>query len=337
MNISTAALPPVTPVQAPSRHRHAAGVRTAVRTLLGAVATIVVASFVIFVALSLTPGDPVDNVVGTRATPDQREAARQALGLDDPLPFRYVKWIGDAVQGDFGRSITYRQDVASLMGPRLMTTLMLVAMSAAIIIVLGILLGAFAGSSDRWRPLVSAFIGLGISIPAFVAASILIGVFAVKLGWFPTFGAGDGFVDKFHHLVLPAIALSLSWTAYVAQMTTAAVKDQAGRDHVATAAGRGLNRGMVFRRHVLRNASLPVLTASGLTVAGLVAGSVVVEKAFAVDGVGSLLISSVQNKDYPVVLAISMIIIVIFVVVTTLLDAAQLLLDPRTRSVGGSR
>ncbi|MFG2937823.1 ABC transporter permease [Streptomyces sp. NPDC048282] len=311
--------------------------RVIARSLLGAAATVLAASFLVYAALSLTPGDPVDQLVGQRATMAQRAAARAELGLDDPLPVRYVHWVTDAVQGDLGRSITYRQDVTGLIEPRITTTLTLVVLAAVIIVVLGVALGAFGGLSDRWRPLVSALIGVGLSVPAFVSASILIGVFAVKLGWFPTFGAGDGFADRLHHLLLPAIALSLGWTAYVAQMTTAAVREQAGKDHVATAVGRGLGGGLVFRRHILRNAALPVLTASGLTVAGLVAGSVIVETAFSVDGIGSLLMKSVTNKDYPVVMAISMLIVVIFVVVTTLLDLAQTVLDPRTRTAGGRK
>ena len=131
--------------------------------------------------------------------------------------------------------------------------------------------------------------------------------------------------------------MSLAWAAYVAQITMAAVREEADKEHVATATGRGLTRSIVFRRHVLRNASLPVLTASGLTVAGLVAGSVVVETAFGVDGIGSLLVKSVPDKDYPIVMAISTLIVVIFVAVTALLDVAQLLLDPRSRTAGGAK
>ncbi|MEU9448894.1 ABC transporter permease [Streptomyces sp. NPDC048277] len=312
-------------------------VRAVVRALLGAAATALAASFLIYAALALTPGDPVDQVVGQRATKEQRAAARAQLGLDEPLPVRYVHWVADAVQGNFGRSITYRQDVSGLIEPRIATTLTLVLLAAVIIVVCGVALGAVGGLSDRWRPVIGAFVGMGLSVPAFVSASILIGIFAVQLGWFPTYGAGDGFADRLRHLLLPAVALSLGWTAYVAQMTTAAVREQAGKDHVATAVGRGLGRGLVFRRHVLRNAALPVMTASGLTVAGLVAGSVVVETAFSVDGIGSLLMKSVTNKDYPVVMAISMLIVVIFVAVTTLLDLAQTVLDPRTRTTGGNR
>lgn len=329
--MTTATLPPVLRLPA------APLVRAAVRGLLGAAATVLAASFLIFGALALTPGDPVAQVVGQRATAAQRAAARHELGLDEPLPVRYAHWVLHAVQGDFGRSITYRQDVSGLIAPRIATTLTLVALAAVIIVVAGVALGCLGGASDRWRPAVSAVVGIGLSVPAYVSATVLIGVFAVKLGWFPTFGAGEGFAGRLHHLLLPALALSLGWSAYLAQLTGAAVHEQAGKEHVATAVGRGIPRATVFCRHVLRNAALPVLTASGLTVAGLFAGAVVVETAFAVDGVGSLLVKSVTNKDYPVVMAVSMLIVAVFVVVTTLLDVLQTLLDPRSRRTGGAR
>ncbi|MFF5085004.1 ABC transporter permease [Actinoplanes sp. NPDC000266] len=310
---------------------------TAVRKLAGAAATVAIAALLVFSALSLTPGDPADQLVGQRATAAERAAARHELGLDQPFIVRFGHWLTDAVQGDLGRSVTYRQDVWRLIEPRIMTTLFLVAMAAVLITVIGVVTGTLGGISDRWRPLVSGLVGAGISIPAYVSASILIGVFAVKLGWFPTYGAGNGIVDRIYHLALPALALSLSWAAYVAQMTMTAVREEAGKEHVATAVGRGLSRAIVLRRHILRNASLPVMTASGLTIAGLVAGTVVVETAFGIDGIGSLLVKSVLNKDYQVVMAVSVLIVVVFVIVTNLLDIAQTVLDPRSRHSGGSR
>jgi peptide/nickel transport system permease protein len=160
---------------------------------------------------------------------------------------------------------------------------------------------------------------------------VLISVFAVQLGWFPTYGAGEGFGDRVKHLVLPAIALSVSYGAYVTQLSATAVRDEASKEHVTTSRGRGIPSRRIIFRHILRNAALPVMTASGLAIAGLVAGAVVVEQAFAIDGVGSLLIASISSKDYPVVLAVSLIVVVVFVVVMTIIDVAQVLLDPRQR------
>lgn len=304
---------------------------TIARTLAAAVATVLAASFVIFVALSFAPGDPVARLLGARATEEARAAKRTELGLDDPLLVRYWDWLSGAVQGDLGTSLTYRQDVVGLIIPRLETTITLVAMAALLLLVVGIGLGVLGGVSARWRPIVSALAGLGISVPTFVAASFLVSVFAVQLGWFPTFGAGEGFWDRLYHLVLPAIALSITYGAYITQLTTAAVREESDKEHVLTSRGRGIPWRRIVRRHILRNAALPVMTASGLAVAGLVAGAVVVEQAFAIDGIGSLLVKSIAGKDYPVVIAVSLIIVAGFVVVTTLIDVAQSVLDPRQR------
>ena len=316
----------------PSRLRRATTAVVAVaRTLATAAATMLVASFVIFAALALAPGDPVSQILGPKATDAQREQMRSALGLDDPLLVRYWHWLTSALHGDLGTSLTYRQDVTSLLEPRIATSATLVLMASVLILVVGLLLGTVGGTSDRWRPLVNAIVGFGVAIPGFIAGSALISFFSVRLGWFPTYGAGDGFIDRIWHLTLPAIALALGWSAYIAQMTSAAVGEESNRDHVLTARGRGIARGRVFRRHVLRNASIPVMTASGLTVAGLIAGSVVVEPVFAIDGLGSLLVKSVSNKDYAPVIAISMSIVAVFVVVTTAIDVLQVALDPRLR------
>lgn len=318
----------------------AAGARAKVRVpglamtmtyVAGPVATIVCASFLLFALLALAPGDPVAQLLGPHASDAARAATRTRLGLDDPLPVRYWHWLTGALHGDLGTSLAYRQPVSGLLAPRLLTTFLLVGMSAVLILLAGLLLGGIGGTSPRWRPLVNTLTGLGIAVPAFVATTILIGVFAVNLGWFPTSGAGSGFTDRLWHLVLPAVALSIGYAAYLAQLTSSAIGEEAEAEHVLTGRGRGLPRAWIFRRHILRNAALPILTASGLTVAGLVAGSVVVEPAFGIDGIGSLLIKSVSAKDYPVVTAVSALIVTVFVVVTTLLDAGQHLLDPRLR------
>ncbi|MGW9136660.1 ABC transporter permease [Streptomyces sp. NPDC055681] len=303
----------------------------AVTYVLSPVVTVLCATFLLFAALSLSPGDPVAALLGPHASDSARAAMRARLGLDDPLPERYWHWLTGALHGDLGTSLTYREPVSDLLAPRLLTTLLLVAMSAVLILAAGLVLGGIGGTSPRWRPWVNALSGLGIAVPAFVATTLLISVFAVNLDWFPTSGAGSGFTDRLWHLALPAVALSIGYAAYLIQMTSSAIGEEAEAEHVVTGRGRGLPRAWVFRRHILRNAALPVLTASGLTVAGLVAGAVVVEPAFGIDGIGSLLIRSVSAKDYPVVTAVSVLIVTVFVVVTTLLDAGQHLLDPRLR------
>jgi peptide/nickel transport system permease protein len=168
-----------------------------------------------------------------------------------------------------------------------------------------------------------------MAVPTFVAAVVLIVVFAVNLGWFPVFGAGTPGIDAVYHTVLPAISLALASVAFVARLTQAAIRQELSADHVQTAISRGLPRRFVIQRHVIRNAAMPVLTVAGLTIAGLIAGSVVVEQVFQLGGLGQFMVSSVQQKDFPVVQAICLVYVTAFIVLNTLIDLAYALLDPR--------
>jgi peptide/nickel transport system permease protein len=301
------------------------------------IATVLIASFVLFVAIGLAPGDPVFTILGGRGTDEQYAALRSELGLDRPLVVRYVDWLSDAVRGDLGTSLTYKQSVTSLIRPRLAITLPLVLYASVLFVAVGIVLGVLGGAFRRLGPPVAALTGLGAAVPVFVAAQILIAVFAVRLGWFPVLGAGSGGWDRIRHLTLPAASLAFAWSALIAQVTRSAVSEERARAHVETAIGRGLSPLWVFHRHVMRNAAIPVITVSALAVAGLFAGAVVVEFAFGLGGLGSLLVQSVSAKDYDVVLAISLVLLVVFVVVTSLIDLIQTLLDPRLRERRVSR
>ncbi len=305
--------------------------RSAVRICGTAIGTLLVASVLIYGALSLAPGDPATELAGPHATPKLIAQIRHQYGLDRPFPVRYWDWLTGAVHGNFGISLQFHQSVSSLLAPRVPVTLELVAYASLIIVVIGLGLGMLPSLAPRLNVLVTVTAGLGIAVPTFVAALILVEIFALKLGWFPAVGTGGGFGGQVQHLTLPAFALAFSWAAYVAQISRASVREEQGREHVATARGRGLPSALVFRNHVLRNAAVPIVTVSGLTVAGLIAGSIVVETAFGLGGIGSLLVQSVSAKDYNVVLAISLILVVAFVLATTLSDLAHMALDPRIR------
>ncbi|WP_433519556.1 ABC transporter permease [Nonomuraea sp. CA-143628] len=320
---------PVRPRRALPRVRSVAG------SLLSRAATLVAASFLVFAAVSASPGDPVSQIVGTRASEVEREAVRQQLGLGRPFLERYWDWITDAISGDFGSSIIYRTDVSSLISARIGTTLMIVAYATVLIIVLGLTLGILGGAVRRLRAPMAAVTGLLLGVPQFVAAQVLVAFLAVQWNVFPVQGRGSGVLDTIHHLTLPALALAISWSAYVAQITMAAVKDEARRDHVDTARGRGIPPAHIFRRHVLRNAAAPVITVSGLTVAALFAGAIVVETAFNLPGLGTLLVKAVSDKDHNIVLAVSVIFVAVFIVVTTAIDFIQAALDPRIRQGRG--
>lgn len=309
--------------------------RYAVRWLLVPLLTVLAASAVIFFLLQVSPGDPVSQILGSRASDEQREALRAHLGLDQSVLTQFWLWLTHAVQGDLGTSFTYRTDVGAIIAPRLGTTAVLVTMAMILILMFGLALGLLGGVAKRARPWVATVLALLISVPSFVAASALTGIFAVNLRWFPTYGAGEPGLDRIWHLTLPAIALAITWTAYVGQLSMASIAEEREKEHVATAIGRGLPFRTVLRRHVLRNAAIPVVTASGLTLASLVAGSIVVETAFAVDGIGSLLVTSVLSKDQPMVAAVSVIVVVAFVALMTLVDVLQVVLDPSARGQEG--
>lgn len=313
--------------------------RYLLRRLALLIATLLVSSFVIFAALSLAPGNPIATLSGGRSLPPESVAVlEQRFHLDEPFLARYWSWLTGAVQGDLGISIALRQDVADVIGSRIGTTAGLVLYAAAIILLLGVGLGLLAalkpGLLDSAIVVLTA---IGVAVPAFVAAIVLISVFAVGLGWFPAFGPGEGFADQVWHLTLPAISLAAASLAIVARVTRASVKDELRREHVQTAISRGIPRGLVLRRHVLRNAAIPIATVAGVTVGALIAVSAVVERAFGLNGLGAYLISAALSKDFAVVQGIALVLVVAFVVVNTLVDLLYAVLDPRVELGGRER
>ena len=299
--------------------------------LLGMLLTLVIASFVIFGALYLAPGSPITFLThGRSMSPDAIKQLENQYHLNDPFFVRYWDWLSSALQGDFGQSIIYREDISSLLAPRAVNSIWLIAASAILVVLVGLSLGVFAGL--RRGRLSGALIGsatVAMAIPSFVVAVVLTLIFAVDLRWFPAFSSGSGVTGRLYHLVLPATALALASVAFVARLTQTAVRHELGADHVQTAISRGLPYSVIVRKHVLRNAGIPMLTVSGLTVAGLIAGSVVVEQVFQLNGMGSYLVSAVQQKDFPVVQAICLIYVAAFIVLNTAIDFAYTLLDPR--------
>jgi peptide/nickel transport system permease protein len=296
------------------------------------VGTLLVASFLVFAALYVAPGDPATLLAGTRAKPEVIEQIRIQNNLDKPLLTRYGMWLKDFLRGDLGRSFIYRQDVSELLAPRAATTVFLVVYSALLILVIGIGLGVIGALRRRLGVVTTVIASLGLATPVFVAAIVLITIFAVQLGWLPVFGAGEGFLGRLRHTTLPAFALALPFLAYMAQITKASVREELGREHVETARSRGIPGSLIIRRHVFRNALIPVTTVAGLSVAGLIAAAVVVEQAFGLGGLGSLLIKSAAQKDFVVVQAIAMILVAAFVISNAVVDFVNGLLDPRLRS-----
>ncbi|MCF2528475.1 ABC transporter permease [Yinghuangia sp. KLBMP8922] len=302
--------------------------------VLGLVLVLLATSFVVFGAVHLAPGDPVSFLMrGRPITPEARAALTEQYRLDEPLLAQYFHWLGGVLTGDFGRSVQFRQHVGTLVAEKLPVTAILVGYAALLIcaagIGLGILAGLKPGFADR---AVLVGTGIGTATPAF-ASAIALTALARTAGW-PTYGGGEGFGGHLKHLTLPAIALALAFGGLVARVTRAAVRDELGREHVEAARSRGIAGAAVVRRHVLRNALGPVVTVIGTMVAGLLVSTTMVEIVFSVDGIGSLLIKSVTNKDFPVVQALTLLIVATFVVVNLVVDLLQPLIDPRLSLTG---
>lgn len=295
------------------------------------IVSLLVASFVIFGAIYLAPGNPLAALSGGRTIPpDSLRILEARYHLDQPFLVQYWYWLTNALQGNLGISITLRENVSDLIASRISTTAGLVLYASILIIAFGVALGLVSGL----RPgivdnSVLVITAVSASLPAFVAAIVLILVFAVQLQWFPSLGNGVGFFDQVRHLTLPAIALAVSSLAIVARVTRAAIREESRREHVQTAVSRGIPAAQLIRRHVLRNAAIPITTISGITVASLIALAAVVEVVFGLGGIGAYLVKSAQSKDLAVVQGISLLLVTAFVAVNVIVDFLYAVLDPR--------
>jgi peptide/nickel transport system permease protein len=294
-------------------------------------ATLLVSSFVIYGALFLAPGSPIAVLSGGRSLPaDAVRILEARYHLNEPFLTQYWLWLKGVLHGDFGISIALREDVSTLIVARVGTTAALVLYASVLILVIGIGLGMVAGL--RRGPLdtsVLAVTAISAAIPSFVAAIVLILLFSVRLTWFPSLGNGSGFFGTIYHLTLPAIALSIASLAIVARVTRASVREEFAREHVQTAVSRGIPSRQLIRRHVLRNAAIPITTVAGITVASLIAFAAVVERAFGLNGLGAYLVASANSKDFAVVQGISLVLVAAFVLVNLLVDLLYAVLDPR--------
>jgi peptide/nickel transport system permease protein len=309
-----------------------------VKRLAGLVITLFVASFAVYGAVYLAPGSPESVLFGAHPpTPEVRAQVRHFLGLDKPFLERYGIWLGNVLHGDLGRSVISQQAVTDRISGPLTVTLALVGYAAVLIVVIGVGLGLLSalhpGPIDA---AVTGVVSVATATPSFVAAGVLTSLFAVHLAWLPAFGLAPGVGGWLRSLTLPAVSLAVISSGLVARVTRTTTRQALGSEHVMTAQARGISRRRTIRSHVLRNSSGPVLAITGLQIASLFAGAVVVEQAFGLNGLGGLLISSIQQKDFPVVQAIALILVAAFVTLNALADVLVVALDPSAR-MGGLR
>jgi peptide/nickel transport system permease protein len=330
--------------------------RFIVRRIIGAIPVLFGLSVILFLFLRLLPGDPALAILGQHATPQLVAQIHETLGLDKPLYVQYLNWLGQLFHGDLGASYIDSRAVTETFGLRFPLTVELTIGAMVFAVGLGIPLGRLAGRHpngwvDGFVTVLSLF---GISIPIFVLGYALEFVFAVQLHWLPSYGPLDprqtvdavtnfpivdailsgkpsAIVDSFAHLVLPAIALGSIPLAIVTRITRASVIEVSNEDYVRTARAKGLSRQRVDDRHIMRNAWLPVTTVIGLQVGSLLAGAVLTETVFNWSGVGSWVVTSIQNHDYIVVQSLILIFAVIFLTVNLIVDIGYAFLNPRIR------
>jgi len=285
-------------------------------------------SIVVFAAMRAIPVDPGELVLGPWATAEQRELARQKLGLDQPIAVQYVRYMKQALQGDLGRSIKSGKEVSALIRDTVPNTLLLGGTALLLAYCIAIPLGVVA--AVRQNTLVDqgamGFALIGISIPNFWLGLLLVLVFAVNLRWLPATGSGT-----VAHLVLPAVTLGLQYTAIVARMTRSSVLEVLRQDFVRTLRAKGLRPGRIIYLHALKNAVIPVISLLGLHIGGVVGGAVIVETIFAWPGMGALLVNSIIARDYPIVQAVLTLLGVAVLLANLLADVLYAAADRRIK------
>lgn len=310
--------------------------RYTLKRLLSLSVSLLVASIVIFLAIEVVPGDPASYMLGINAQPDTIAALREELGLNVSLFQRYVNWVSGMLTGDFGTSYTYRTPVVDMIGDRMWISLPLaiyaLLLSTLIAFPVGILAASKRGSVTD--TLVMATTQLGIAIPNFWFAMLMVLVFAINLRWFSAggFPGWDGdFWLAVKALTLPAISLALPQASILARVMRSALLDTLGEDFVRSARAKGLTRKQALWRHALRNAMIPVLTIIGLQFSFLLAGAIIIENVFFLPGLGRLVFQSISQRDLIVVESVVMLLVFAVVVVNFSVDIAYALVDPRLR------
>lgn len=306
--------------------------------------TLLAASLVVFAVLDVLPGNAAEVMLGESATPESVAALTAQLGLDRPAPMRYAAWMRGLVTAELGNSIAYDTPIAGLVAERLAVTVPLAILAMALTTLLAFSLGLFAAARHRRFADggVMVLSQLGLAVPNFWFAIVLILVFAVRLRWFPAGGFpgwhdadGGGIGPALHALVLPAVALSVVQAAILARIVRAAVLDVLNEDFVRTARAKGQSPGAVLRRHVLRNAMVPIVTVMGLQFANLLTGTVVIENVFALPGLGRLVFQAIANRDLLLVRDVVMLLAASVIVVNFAVDVIYVVIDPRLRAGNG--
>jgi peptide/nickel transport system permease protein len=307
-----------------------------IRRLASTVLVMGIVAVFVFLLLHLSPGDPAAIIAGDNATGDQIAAIRTKLGLDDPLPVQFFRWLFAVLQGDLGISIFSNEPVAKLIGQRIEPTLSLALTTLTVAVTLAVSFGVLAAYKvgtwiDRSLMVVSV---IGFSVPVFVVGYMLIYVFSINLRWLPVQGYSpidQGFGPWIERLILPSIALGLAYVALIARITRTSMLEVLAEDYIRTANAKGVATRSVLLKHALKNAGVPIVTVIGIGVALLIGGVVITETVFNIPGVGRLVVDAISKRDYPIIQGVILIFSGVYVLVNLLVDLSYTLLDPRIR------
>ena len=316
--------------------------KTILRRVLLMLPQIFILSVLAFLIAKMMPGDPFTGLITPETDPNTIEALRVKAGFYDPLPVQYWNWISKAFRGDFGQSYTYKYEVTKLIGERIGNTVWLSLLTMILTYLIALPLGMIAGRfQNSWADkAIVVYTFITYSIPVFVFALILLWLFGYTLGWFPTRGSVDSdvvagtlgyYVNKFHHMILPAFTMAILSTTGTIQYLRTGVIDAKSQDYVRTARAKGVPENVVFNRHIFRNSILPIAAFLGYEFTGLIGGSVFIENIFSYPGMGNLFVTSIQGRDYSVILALLLLFGTATLLGTLLSDIIMSIVDPRVR------
>ncbi|PBB51858.1 MULTISPECIES: ABC transporter permease [Mesorhizobium] len=306
------------------------------RRMISALVVMAMVGVFIFLLVRLAPGDPADIIAGPSATDQTVADIREQLGLNAPLPVQFRQWAGNLLNGDLGTSVFAGRPVLQLISQRLEPTISLSILTMILSVTVGISFGILAawrtgGLVDR---LLTAFSALGYSVPVFVIGYFLIYFFAIRAHWLPVQGyvpIGGGLGPWFVHLILPTVALSLGFIAFIARVTRASMLEVLSEDYMRTAAAKGASSYAMLFHHALKNAGAPILTVIGISFAYLIGGGVITETVFNIPGVGRLVVDAINNRDYPIIQGVLILTSGLYVLINLAVDLAYTLIDPRIR------
>ena len=316
--------------------------KTILRRVLLMLPQIFILSVLAFLIAKMMPGDPFTGLITPETDPNTIEALRVKSGFYDPLPVQYWNWISKAFRGDFGQSYTYKYEVTKLIGERIGNTVWLSLLTMILTYLIALPLGMIAGRyQNTWADkAIVVYTFITYSIPVFVFALVLLWLFGYTLGWFPTRGSVDSdvvagtmgyYVNKFHHMILPAFTMAILSTTGTIQYLRTGVIDAKSQDYVRTARAKGVPENVVFNRHIFRNSILPIAAFLGYEFTGLIGGSVFIENIFSYPGMGNLFVTSITGRDYSVILALLLLFGTATLLGTLLSDIIMSIVDPRVR------